>query len=98
LDETFGESKWHQFNLGVSWFIIILDLVEFLPGKLLFFIKTYYLGSILLFPVMLNVFLINYELDLWDGTQFISSYLLVINLILLLTGWKSILIPSIQKI
>ena len=71
--------------LGYSpWFTVLLGLLETIPAVLLLFRKTKLLGALLLFPVILNVFLINVALDLWSGTQKISAVLLAMNMVLLL--------------
>lgn len=70
--------------LGYSkWFTILLGVLELLPAILLLFRKTRLLGAILLLPVVLNVFLINIALDLWEDTQLISGLLLLLNLLIL---------------
>jgi hypothetical protein len=45
-------------------------------GMLLLSTRTRRLGALLLFPVLLNVVMINYFLDLWTNTKMISSVLL----------------------
>ncbi|MEM9833537.1 MAG: DoxX family protein [Bacteroidota bacterium] len=70
--------------LGYSkWFTILLGVLELVPAILLLFRKTRLLGAILLLPVVLNVFLINIALDLWEDTQRISGVLLLLNIALL---------------
>ena len=71
--------------LGYSpWFTVLLGFLEAVPAVLLLFRKTKLLGALLLFPVLLNVFLINMALDLWPSTQKISFVLLLMNITLLL--------------
>ena len=71
--------------LGYSpWFTVLLGLLELVPSVLLLFRKTRLLGAILLLPVVLNVFLINVALDLWQNTQIISGGLLLLNITVLL--------------
>ncbi len=65
-------------------FQVLLGACETIPAFLLFFARTRRLGALLLFPVLLNVALINYFLDLWPNTQAISSVLLALNVFLLL--------------
>jgi hypothetical protein len=65
-------------------FQVLLGLLEFIPAVLLFLARTRRLGALLMFPVVLNVFLINIYLDLWPATQIISGVLLAINVFLLL--------------
>jgi hypothetical protein len=64
-------------------FQVLLGASETIPALLLLFARTRRLGALLLFPVLLNVVLFNYFLDLWPGTQLISSVLLALNLFLL---------------
>lgn len=80
--------------LGYSvWFTILLGLLEFVPAMLLLFRKTYYLGALLMLPVLLNVFLINFALDLWSDTKVVSAILLLVNLLILLLEWKTVIKP-----
>jgi uncharacterized membrane protein YphA (DoxX/SURF4 family) len=69
-----GYQPWFQFMLGV---------LETVPGLLLLSRRTWRLGALLLFPVLLNVVLMNFAMDLWHDTKVISSFLLSINLFLL---------------
>ncbi|MEL7145366.1 MAG: hypothetical protein AAFO69_03290 [Bacteroidota bacterium] len=85
--------------LGYSpWFTVLLGLLEFIPGVLLLFRKTHYLGAILMLPMTLSVTLINYALDLWPGTQRISLILLIINLLILIASFKTVILPVIRQI
>lgn len=71
--------------LGYSpWFTVLLGFLEAVPAVLILFRKTKLLGALLLFPVLLNVFLINVALDLWPSTQKISFVMLLMNIALLL--------------
>jgi hypothetical protein len=77
--------------LGYSpWFQILLGVLEFIPSILLLFRRTTFLGAILLFPMILNVFIINHALDLWDATKQISLILLVLNCLVLIFYWATI--------
>lgn len=77
--------------LGRSiWFQILLGFVELVPSILLLFRKTTMLGAILMLPVTLNVFLINFALDLWPATKLISTALLCINILVLCLEWLKI--------
>lgn len=69
--------------LGYSgWFQMFLGFMELIPALLLLFRRTSLLGAILMFPITLNVVLINYALNLWDGTKLMSIILLSLNLLL----------------
>jgi len=70
-----GYSPVFQFLMGVF---------ETAPAILLLFARTRRLGALLMFPVLLNVWMINIFLDLWSQTQLISSVLLGLNLFLIL--------------
>jgi hypothetical protein len=63
---------------------IFLGFSELVPALLLFSSRTRRLGALLMFPVLFNVVLINFSLDLWPSTQLISSVLLALNVFLLL--------------
>lgn len=87
--------------LGQSaWFQILLGFLELIPAIMLLFRRTTLLGATLMLPVTLNVFLINYALDLWDGTKVIATVLLTLNILVLLFDWtkiKSLLMVIIDK-
>jgi len=77
--------------LGYSgWFQVFLGFMELIPALLLLFKRTSLLGAIAMFPITLNVMLINYALNLWDGTKLISVILLSLNLLLLLVEWPKL--------
>ncbi len=84
LGEIPGTSLTWAF-LGYSpVFQILLGAFETVPAILLMFSRTRRLGALLLFPVAANVVMFNFFLDLWPGTQMISSVLLGLNVFLLL--------------
>ncbi|ATP58934.1 hypothetical protein CPT03_21915 [Pedobacter ginsengisoli] len=87
--------------LGHSvWFQVLLGFLELIPAILLLFRRTTLLGAMLMLPVTLNVFLINYALDLWPGTKVIASALLILNILALVFEWakiKSLLIVIIGR-
>lgn len=65
------------------WFQVLLGFLELIPALLLFFRRTTLLGAILMLPLTINVLLINYALELWEGTKIISGILFFLNLIVL---------------
>jgi uncharacterized membrane protein YphA (DoxX/SURF4 family) len=81
------------------WFQFLLGVFETIPGLLLLFRRTWRVGALLLLPVMLNVVLINYALELWADTKIFSLVLLLLNLFLvacdlpLYRGFLSTLMP-----
>ncbi len=74
-----GYSPVFQFRLGTF---------EIIPAILLLFARTRRLGALLLLPVVLNVAMFNYFLDLWPGTRLISGVFLTLNLLLILYDWR----------
>ncbi|QHT71344.1 hypothetical protein GXP67_34155 [Rhodocytophaga rosea] len=75
--------------LGYStWFVILLGLFELVPAVLLLFRKTKLVGAILLFPVLLNVFLINNAYGFYMYMRVFTGVLLAIDLILILVHYK----------
>lgn len=71
--------------LGYSpWFQVLLGALEFIPAALLFFRRTQTIGALLALPMLLNVVLMNFALNLWPGTKQISVVLLALNIALLL--------------
>jgi hypothetical protein len=71
-----GYSRWFQFLLGA---------LEFIPACLLLFRRTQLLGALLMLPMTLGVFFVNFALDLWQFTKIGSSLLLTVNVIILLS-------------
>jgi hypothetical protein len=69
-------------------FQFLLGAFETIPAILLLFARTRRLGALLLFPVVLNVAMINYFFDLWPGTRLISAVLLALNTFLILYDFR----------
>lgn len=70
-------------SMGTSYgYNIFMGLAEVIPALLLFFRRTRYLGLLLLFIVLINVFLINLSFDI--SVKLFSGFLLII------TGYLSI--------
>jgi hypothetical protein len=94
LIRTSGSMLTWAFLGYEPWFQFVLGVFETIPGLLLLTRRTWRLGALLLFPVLLNVVLINFALDLWHDTKVIGSILLLLNLFLLacdLPRYRSIL-------
>ena len=94
LNQTSGSMLTWAFLGYEPWFQFVLGVFETIPGLLLLSRRTWRLGALLLFPVLLNVVLINFALDLWHDTKVIGSILLLLNLSLLacdLPRYRSIL-------
>lgn len=83
LLKTSGSMLTWAFLGYQPWFQFLLGVFETVPGLLLLSRRTWRLGALLLLPVLLNVVLINFALELWRDTQIISSVLLLLNLFLL---------------
>jgi hypothetical protein len=64
------------------WFQFLLGALEAVPGVLLCFRRTWRIGALLLMPVLVNVVLMNFAMDLWQGTKQISAVLLFLNIVL----------------
>jgi hypothetical protein len=63
---------------------MLLGLFELIPALLLLNVRTRRLGALFMFPVLLNVVLINFSLDIGRDTKIISSTLLAVNVFLIL--------------
>jgi len=83
LGATNGKILTWAFLGYAPWFQFLLGFLESFPGILLCFRRTRRVGALLLFPVLMNVALMNFAMDLWDGTKRISLILLALNLYLL---------------
>ncbi|MCC8410913.1 hypothetical protein LJ707_18375 [Mucilaginibacter sp. UR6-1] len=91
LEQTPGTVLTWAFLGHSPWFEVLLGFFELIPALLLFFRRTTFLGAVLMLPVTLNVFLINYALELWDATKLIATVLLILNLLILFIEWKKVL-------
>src|SRR5215467_2624011 len=63
---------------------MLLGLFELIPALLLLNVRTRRLGALFMFPVLLNVVLINFALDIGRNTETISSAFLAVNVFLIL--------------
>jgi hypothetical protein len=63
---------------------MLLGLFELIPALLLLNVRTRRIGALFMFPVLLNVVLLNFFLDIGRDTNIISSALLAINVFLIL--------------
>jgi hypothetical protein len=77
--------------LGRSpWFQVLLGVTEIIPSALLLFRRTKTIGAVLMVPPALGVCLVNFALQLWPETRFISATLLALNVVVLLGEWPAI--------
>jgi len=67
---------------------VILGVLEIIPALLLLNRKTRLLGALVAFGVLLHVLIINFSFDI--SVKILSSYLLILSLILILPYTKSI--------
>ncbi|MCD8741510.1 hypothetical protein LT679_12920 [Mucilaginibacter roseus] len=100
LEQTPGTALTWAFLGHSPWFEVLLGFCELIPALLLLFRRTSFLGAALMLPVTVNVFLINYALELWDATKLIASILLLLNLLIFAIEWckvKSIIMLILSK-
>jgi len=100
LGEVPGTYLTWAFLGYASWLQILLGFAETIPAFLLFFRRTQRLGAVLLFPVLLNVVLVNFALGLWPATRIISLALLMLCTYLLIVDlpqFRAILALLIQQ-
>jgi hypothetical protein len=77
-------------TMGVSpEYSVFTGLMEVIPAILLLFRRTYFVGSIIAFFVLLNVVMINFGFDI--TVKLYSLFLLMLSLILVLPGYRKIL-------
>ena len=74
-----GHSPVFQFILGVF---------EFVPALLLLFRRTTLVGALLLLPMTLGVFLVNFQMNLWTNTKLDAVLMLSANILILLLDGK----------
>jgi hypothetical protein len=94
---------WAMLGFSSS-FQILLGVFELVPALLLLNARTRRLGTLLMFPVLLNVVLFNFFFNLWPGTKIVSSFLLALNIFLILYDLpvyfdllKRLLAPPVSK-
>jgi uncharacterized membrane protein YphA (DoxX/SURF4 family) len=83
LEELSGIELTWAFLGHSPWFTVLLGFLELIPALLLLFRRTTLLGAILMLPMTLNVLLINYAYQLWDGTKQMAVFLFVLNCLVL---------------
>ncbi len=88
LGEASGITLTWAFLGYQPWFQFLLGALEIIPTVLLLFRRTRRVGALLLLPVILNIALMNYAMDLWRNTQQIATVFLVMNLYLLACDWQ----------
>jgi hypothetical protein len=88
LGEASGRTLTWAFLGYHPHFQVLLGALELVPALFLLFARTRRLGALLMFPVLLNVVLINWFYGLWPATQIISSVLLAINIFLIAYDWR----------
>jgi uncharacterized membrane protein YphA (DoxX/SURF4 family) len=65
------------------WFQSLTGFLEAIPGLMLLSRRFWRLGALLLLPVVLNVALINWAMDLWLDTRILSLVLLALDVLLI---------------
>ena len=84
------ELAWYLYGLN-PWQELFAGVMELLPGLLLFHRRTYYLGALLLLPVVAQVFLLNFFFEIGGLTFPIAVVLLLCNLSILWSEKEKIL-------
>jgi len=87
LGNASGRALTWAFLGYAPWFQFLLGAFETIPALLLCFRRTWRIGALLLFPVLLNVVFLNLAMDLWDNTKRIGLILLFLNSYLLASDW-----------
>lgn len=82
-----GALAWAYLGYNPS-FQILLGVLEGVPALLLLSTRMRRLGAVLMFPVLLNVVLVNFFFGLWHDTKVLSSVLLGLNIFLLAYDWR----------
>ncbi|MGY4539391.1 hypothetical protein ACVW0P_003825 [Mucilaginibacter sp. UYNi724] len=90
LEHLSGKSLAWAFLGYSTWFEIMLGFFELIPAVLLLFRRTTLTGAILIFPLTLNVFLINMALNISHNTKVIALILLVLNILVLVFEWRKL--------
>jgi len=76
------ELAWYLYGLN-PWQELLAGVLEFVPGLMLLHRRTYYLGAVLLLPVVGQVFLLNLFFTIGGLTLPIASVLLACNIAIL---------------
>jgi uncharacterized membrane protein YphA (DoxX/SURF4 family) len=85
LDSPVGFFFEALFRTGFYW--NFLGLMQLIAGLLLLIPRTAYLGAILYFPIILNIFIIVVAMN-FKGTPFVAGLMLIANLYLLFWDYK----------
>lgn len=64
------------------WFQCLTGFMEAIPGLLLLSRRGWRLGALIALPVLLNVALMNFAMDLWSDTRGLSAVLLLMDVAL----------------
>jgi uncharacterized membrane protein YphA (DoxX/SURF4 family) len=83
LIRTSGSALTWAFLGYQPWFQSLTGFLEAIPGLMLLSRRFWRLGALLLFPVVLNVALINWAMDLWLDTRILTLVLLALNVFLI---------------
>jgi uncharacterized membrane protein YphA (DoxX/SURF4 family) len=83
LIRTNGTALTWAFLGYQPWFQSLTGFLECIPSLMLLSRRFWRLGALLLFPVMINVALINWAMDLWMDTRILSLVLLALNVFLI---------------
>jgi len=83
LEKLSGQQLTWAFIGHSSTFQFTMGLCEFIPASMLLFRRTALLGALLLLPMTIGVFLVNFQLNLWTNTKMDAAYMLAVNLVIL---------------
>jgi len=88
LEQLSGQQLTWAFMGHSTSFQVVMGLCEFIPAAMLLFRRTALLGALLLLPMTIGVFLVNFQMDLWTNTKMDAAYMLAANVTILLLDSK----------
>jgi uncharacterized membrane protein YphA (DoxX/SURF4 family) len=74
---------------GLGFYARFIAASQILVGLLLLTQRFATLGAILLFPVILNIFVVTISLE-WSGTPYVNGFFLLLNTWLLIYDWPKL--------
>lgn len=92
LEDIEGVTLTWAFMGFSRWFAIIIGIFEFVPGVLLLFDKTKFIGSLILLPSLLAVFLINNAFGFLLHMRLFTGMLLLMDFAIIYPIRKPILL------
>lgn len=90
LEHLSGQQLTWAFLGHSESFQVFIGLFEFIPASLLLFRKTALAGALLLLPMTIGVFMVNFQMNLWTNTKLDATFMLAANVLIILLDGKRV--------